>query len=90
MARLAELKIECPGCHLKTAQVIPMPKWDRAEFIAFTCSGCESGVWAKLSIPKQIPFHSGQIRIQSKITRESELLRAMMKEEAEFNQPEPS
>lgn len=87
MARLAELKIECPGCHLKTAQVIPMPKWDRAEFIAFTCSGCESGVWAKLSIPKGV---QGQIRIQSKITRESELLRAMLKEEAEFNQAEPS
>ena len=86
--RFLTVDFECPGDKLRTKIRFRAPSVVGAEVVQFKCQHCQSGLLARVKRGRD--YAQGQVSAQVKIPKPSDLLVAMLKEEAEHLQAEAS
>lgn len=88
--RQVTAKIQCPGCKLLQKQTFRAPKLFSPTILQFRCETCESDVLSRITHVQAIHNPSGEprVRIQSTVTRASDLCVRLQAEEAAYKEAE--
>jgi hypothetical protein len=89
MSKNVTARIKCPGCEMHSNVGFRPPALFRPAIFQFRCSACQSMIMAKIAVKTQKkgepPVKKGECSLGVKVIQQSDMLIAMLKEEAEHN-----